>query len=157
MRKLRRLHLADNSIGDKGALHLMEALRSAPPGLRLLNLSNNSVGDKSIALLARSLGAGGALSESLEELQLSANRVGDEGARALAAAITSGATKLRSLSLARNELTPGGEAKAELRRACKARGCPGARSAVEQGWAHGPRPRRPGGRRAAKRGWRTKC
>jgi len=102
---LTELHLASNSISDKGIIALAESLGSLAH-LEILDLSSNEVGDPGASRLAGAL-TDGALQTSLKKLMLDNNHIGDKGAMVLASAISGGALlACKAVGLKGNPVSP---------------------------------------------------
>ena len=84
---LTQLSVADNRIGDAGAIALAEAL-TVNAMLTKLDVSSNHIGDAGASALAEALTS----NATLTKLDVSSNHIGKAGAGALAEALTSNAT-----------------------------------------------------------------
>lgn len=95
---LRRIDLAHNGFGDRGAIAFADGLsRGTASQLRVLLLAFNSIGPDGTAALMRSLA-----NTEVEHLDLGCNVVGPDGTKAIAETINS--TRLKSLNLACNNI-----------------------------------------------------
>ena len=100
---LRRMDLAHNGFGDRGAIAFAEALSNGfAPNLRVLLLGFNSIGPEGMRALMRAL-----VHTDVEHLDVGCNIIGAEGTRAIAELINS--TRLKSLNLACNNIGLRGE------------------------------------------------
>ena len=90
LRKLERLNLGANQMGDGAAAALAALLEEgAMPNLKKLHLNDNQIGDAGVTALASAL-RGGAL-PSCTRFDLASNQVSDRGVIALASALREGA------------------------------------------------------------------
>lgn len=95
---LRRLDLAHNGFGDRGAVAFAHALsRGDAANLRVVLLGFNSIGPDGVRALMQALAH-----TNVEHLDLGCNVVGAEGTKAIAETINS--TRLKSLNLACNNI-----------------------------------------------------
>ena len=100
---LRRIDLAHNGFGDRGAIAFADALsRGAAPNLRVLLLGFNSIGPDGMRALMQAL-----MHTDVEHLDVGCNVIGASGAKAIAEMINS--TRLKSLNLACNNIGLRGE------------------------------------------------
>jgi hypothetical protein len=126
--RLEHLRLLGSTIGDEGVGALAEALRLSPcsgagHGLRTLVVVYARMGDEGCRAVARGMREPGGALWGLCELALPVNVIHDSGAVAIAEALEAGAgQQLTSLDLTQNRL--GEAAKARLRAAVAAGGCP---------------------------------
>eukprot|EP00931_Biecheleriopsis_adriatica_P110745 TRINITY_DN8503_c0_g1_i2.p1 TRINITY_DN8503_c0_g1~~TRINITY_DN8503_c0_g1_i2.p1 ORF type:complete len:832 (-),score=192.70 TRINITY_DN8503_c0_g1_i2:98-2548(-) len=101
-KRLQRLDLCHNRIGDPGAAKLAGVLLQCPrllQSLLLLDLSKNEIGDMGASSLAETLPS----LRHIQSLGLDSNFIGDEGACRLAGALPC-CTGLQQLILGRNEI-----------------------------------------------------
>ena len=100
---LRRIDLAHNGFGDRGAIAFADALsRGTAPNLRVLLLGFNSIGPDGMRALMQAL-----MHTDVEHLDVGCNVIGASGAKAIAEMINS--TRLKSLNLACNNIGLRGE------------------------------------------------
>jgi len=97
--KLVELKLANNNLGESGAMTICNAVK-ANPTIKNLNLSHNAIGISGAQILADLLSH----NCSLEELSIGNNKITDVGAAALSDVLKSNRT-LKSLDIAGDDLT----------------------------------------------------
>ncbi|KAL1512428.1 hypothetical protein AB1Y20_005683 [Prymnesium parvum] len=108
---LTSLHLTSNNIGAEGAAHIAETLKTNTT-LTSLNLRDNRIGDEGAAHIAETLKT----NATLTSLNLRDNRIGDEGAAHIAETLKTNTT-LTSLHLHNNRI--GAEGAAHIAEALK--------------------------------------
>ena len=77
--RLTKLYLGQNDIGTEGVEELVSALRGSPT-LQMLELAENSIGDRGAVALAQLVSEGTGCCMSLTGLGLRGNAIGDSGA-----------------------------------------------------------------------------
>ncbi|KAJ7557896.1 hypothetical protein O6H91_04G014300 [Diphasiastrum complanatum] len=99
-RWLTDVYLSDLALEDKGAIPVLQALRTAAPSLRILDLGGNEITEKAASYIANCIEK----KTFLEKLGLSENELKDGGVVIVSKSLIKGHDSLRELDFSSNDL-----------------------------------------------------